>query len=86
MRYLRMPRIAAAAEWTFSARAFEFLQRSCRLRDNLVAFALRTAAPSLPLEAKELVQHAGAFKSERNGREIGQRILLGGSDTPHPNK
>jgi len=33
-------------------------------------------APRFPIEAEKLVKQAGAFKSQRNGREFGQRDHL----------
>ena len=38
--------------------------------------ACGSGAPGFPVEAEELVEEAGAFKRERDGREIGQRKHL----------
>jgi hypothetical protein len=43
---------------------------------NPFAFAVRAGPPGLPVEAEELVEDSGTFKSERDGRELGHREHL----------
>ena len=56
--------------------SFQFQERGSALGGDAVAVDLRGGAPGLPVETEELVEQCGAFKSERNGREIGQRKHL----------
>ena len=44
---------------------------------DAVAIDLRRGAPGFPVEVEELMEDAGAFKSERDRGEIGQRKHLG---------
>jgi hypothetical protein len=62
-------------------RAFTFqaLKRGLGLGGNLLAFALRAGVPGLPVEAEELMEQKGAFKSQWDKREIGQCVHLGTS-------
>jgi hypothetical protein len=53
--------------------AFEGGEGFDGLRGEAIAPVMREGAPSFPIEAEELVEQAGAFKSERDGGEIGQR-------------
>jgi phage shock protein A len=42
--------------------AFQALKHGDRFGDDLLAFALRAAAPGLPIEAKKLVEQERTFK------------------------
>ena len=68
----------ARSEWGLGFGAFEALERFDGVGDDPVAFAVRAGPPGLPIEAEELVEERGAFKSERDGREIGQGDLDNG--------
>jgi hypothetical protein len=65
------PRIGISGAFTF-----QVLKRGNGLSGNLLAFAVRAGPPRLPVEAEELVEQEGAFKSQRDKREIGQRVHL----------
>jgi len=58
------------------AYTFQAPKRCLGLGGNLLAFALRTGAPGLPIEAEELVEQEGAFQSQRDQREIGLCVHL----------
>jgi hypothetical protein len=58
--------------------ALQFLQSGNGFSDDVGAFAVRAGPPCSPVEAEELVEKRGAFKSKRDGRKIGQGKHLDG--------
>ncbi len=53
--------------------ALQRLQRCDGFARHTLALAGRAGPPGFPVEAKELMQDACAFKRQRDGREVGQR-------------
>ena len=56
--------------------AFEGLEGLDGLGGDAIAIGLRSGAPGFPVEVEELVEQAGAFKSERDWGELGQGKYL----------
>ena len=56
--------------------ALESLERSDGVGGDALAIDFSGCAPGFPIEAEELVEQAGTFKSERNRGKLRQRVHL----------